>query len=96
VPIPDRGAPACAARDDGLDAPHSPANFSEGAGGIAFGRGVAVGWGGGASDNRVFYTVVPDRHAACIRRLSWCGRLRQAPALSGSKRRAGHNRKLGA
>jgi len=48
------------------------------------------------TDNRVFYTVVPDRHAACIRRLSWCGRLRQAPALSGGKRRAGHNRKLGA
>jgi len=28
--------------------------------------------------------------------LAWCGRLRQAPALSGGKRRAGHNRKLGA
>jgi hypothetical protein len=48
------------------------------------------------TDNRVFYTVVPDRHAACTRRLSWCGRLRQAPAFSGGKRRAGHNRKLGA
>jgi hypothetical protein len=48
------------------------------------------------ADNRVLHTVVPDRHAACTRWLPWCGRLRQAPALSGGKRRAGHNRKLGA
>ena len=98
MPIPDAGALACAARDDDDErAPRSPAALFQRAGGTGVRLSSLLSvFGGGASDNRVLHPVVPDRHAACIRGLPWCGRLRQAPALLGGKRRAGHNRKLGA
>lgn len=60
------------------------------------GSGVVVGHGGGAYRSSRDPYGRPCRHAACIRWSSSCGRLGQAPALSGGKRRAGHNRKLGA
>jgi hypothetical protein len=52
----------------------------EGAGGIVLG----CGWGFGRlkaelTDNRVLHTVVPDRHAACTRRLPGAGACARRP-----------------